>query len=165
MGAKPFSVFPDLIRNPGDSVGRALINTPKQKGQSMNRKHWLLYMLVSAGMGLVIETIAWANRLWVFEPGWIFLPWALVWEGVCFGTLSYLVREKPQVEQCLVSMAVGGAGEVMSAWIVPFWTFPQERLLFINGLPWIVVFLTLLWGLYCPLLNIIMKRLLGVRRL
>ncbi len=123
----------------------------------------MFYLAVSAGAGLVIETAAWANRLWVFEPGWIFLPWALVWEGVCFGTLAYLVREKPPAIQCLVSAAVGGVGEVVSAWIAPFWMFPQDRLLFVSGLPAVVVFLTLLWALYCPLLNLVMKNLFRVR--
>jgi len=125
----------------------------------MNRRAWIRTVCVSAVAGLLIETTAWACRLWVFDPGWIFLPWALVWEGVCFGTLAWWVRGRHPAVQFLISAAAGGVGEVLSAWIAPFWVFPGERLLFVRGLPGIVIVLTLLWGLYCPLLNRVMKKI------
>lgn len=121
---------------------------------------WFRYVVVSALAGMIIETLAWFFGLWVFEPPWIFLPWAVVWEGLCFGTLAWWIRGWRPPVQSLVSAAVGGAGEVVSAWIAPFWAFPGERLLFVSGLPAIVLFLTALWGLYCPLLNGLMG---GVR--
>ncbi len=124
----------------------------------MTRRDWIQYVCVSTGAGLVIEAVSWACRWWVFDPWWIFIPWAVVWEGVFFGSLTFLVRGQRPAVQFLISAAVGGVGEVVSAWIVPFWVFPGERLLFVRGLPGIVIFLTLLWGIYCPLLNLVMKR-------
>jgi hypothetical protein len=125
----------------------------------MTGRDWIRYICVSAVAGVIIETAARVFGLWLFDPWWIFLPWAVLWEGVCFGTLAWLVRGRAPAVQFLVGVAAGGAGEVVSAWVAPFWVFPGERLLFVRGLPGIVIFLTLLWGVYCPLLNLVMKRL------
>ena len=123
------------------------------------KRDWPRYVLVSAAAGLTIETVAWLMQWWVFDPWWIFIPWSFVWEGLCFGTLALKIRKLHPGVQYLIGSAVGGAGEVVSAWVAPFWVFTDGRLLFCRGLPAIVVFLTLLWGLYCPLLNLLMKSL------
>lgn len=128
----------------------------------MNKKDWVKYFLLSSAVGVIVETISYLMQWWVFDPWWIFLPWSFVWEGLFFGTLAYLIRGCRPGVQYLISAAAGGTGEVVSAWFVPFWVFPEERLLFVRGLPWIVLFITLVWGTYCPLLNLVMKKVFRV---
>lgn len=120
----------------------------------MDKKILLQKILLSAVVGAVVETIAWSMQWWIFDPSWLFIPWSFIWEGLFFGTLAFLIRKRPLATQFLVSAAAGGAGEVLSAWFIPFWVFPDNKLLVFEGLPAIVVTLTILWGAYCPLVNL-----------
>ncbi|NVM04359.1 MAG: hypothetical protein HWN67_18685 [Candidatus Helarchaeota archaeon] len=123
---------------------------------------WLKYLLISSIIGVIVETGAFIMHWWILNPWWFFIPWGIIWEGLCFGTLAYFIKKYHHAIQYVISASVGGLGEVIVAIWIPLWQFPNERFLFLNGLPAIIMALTVVWGFFCPLLNVFMKQIFKI---
>ena len=124
-----------------------------------NFKIWTFYFFLASAVGAIIETTAYLLQWWIMNPPWFFIPWIFLWEGLCFGTLAFLTRKIHPLAQYGVSAAVGGIGEVIVAWVYPLWVFPGESFLFLHGLLVIVIVFTLIWGVVCPGLTVVIKKL------
>ena len=123
------------------------------------RKLWLYYLLLGSAVGAVAETTAFLLNWWVFDPWWFFIPWLFIWEGACFGSLAFLTRKLHPLAQYGIGAAIGCAGEMISAYVYPVWVFPGEKLLFLEGLPAIIIGLTIIFGLICPSMTFVINKI------
>ncbi|MHA1377444.1 MAG: hypothetical protein ACTSRG_03570 [Candidatus Helarchaeota archaeon] len=126
-----------------------------------DRTRWAYYLKLGLLVGLLIEPTAAFLQLWVFNPWWFFIIWPIIWECFCFGTLGYVSRNLHSVIQYGLSAALGLSGEIFTIFIFPIWTFPNETVLFLQGLPVIVTCFTIIWGFLSPLMTLVTNKILG----
>ena len=122
-------------------------------------KVWICYFLLASAVGALVETTAYFLEWWVFNPTWFFIIWIFLWEGLCFGTLAYFTRNLHILIQYGASAALGCFGEVFAACIYPIWVFPGDSFLFLHGILAIIIVFTIIWGLVCPGLTLLVNRI------
>ncbi len=122
----------------------------------------LLSFIVSGViLGGAVEALSYGLKWWVFSvPGFAILQILFV-EGLAMGTLAWYLVDHPPSTQYILSALVGGTLEVLNAAWFDLWEFPGNTFLIIQGKPWIVLVLTVFWGLYCPLIIRMGGRLLS----
>jgi len=72
--------------------------------------------------------------------------------------MAYFTRELHILAQYGISAGFGFFGEILAAFIYPIWVFPNDQLLFVQGIWPIIISLTIIWGIYGPALTLVIDR-------
>jgi hypothetical protein len=128
---------------------------------------WLKYVLSSAALGSVIESLSALGQFYRFTPSWGAILTALGLFGAILGTVAMLLRRRPDLLQFLAGCVLAGTAEFANAAQLPSlvsWQFKQGWPLGITDATIRSLFLSLAGGVFIVLINSWM-RLLYRRRL
>jgi hypothetical protein len=120
---------------------------------------WLKFVAISAVLGVLMETLARALRMWTYTPPRMVVFNVIATVGLLFGTLAWLTRGLPVPVQFLSCAVVGIAYEALNFAGLNAWIFPGDRLGPLKGKTALTLGVGLAWGLYPVLTNLLVKLL------
>ncbi|AXQ28518.1 hypothetical protein D0B54_07395 [Solimonas sp. K1W22B-7] len=121
---------------------------------------WLKFVAVSMFLGVLVEILARALRLWVYTPPRMVAVNVLVTVGLLFGTLAWLTQGSALPVQFLCGAIIGIAYEALNFAGLNAWTFPGNRLGPLKGRTALTIGVGMAWGLY-PVLATLLVRFLA----
>ncbi len=127
----------------------------------MDYKRWSYYLILGLLIGILFEFNAAFFGLWVFNPPWFIIVWPFLWELLVFGNVGYFTCKLHIIIQYGISAGLGLFGELFAIFIYPIWTFPNDRVFFLQGLPVIVITFTIIWGFVIPAMTLVINAILG----
>jgi hypothetical protein len=115
-------------------------------------------------IGVVAEVLARLFHLWVYHQQQTPVLNVVALFGLVMGGIAGVVGPIGLLPCFAFGFAVGLLYEVANLRVLKWWSFPGERLAFIQGPTAIVLALALLWGLVPPAIAIAEAALPGARR-
>lgn len=114
---------------------------------------------LAVAAGAVTELVAWATRTWVYDPGWLpVVNVAIMFGGVMAWVAFRWYAAHPAVPFA-AGAAIGVAYELLNAYALRLWSFPDDRFLVFEGYALISLVIGLMWGLV-PLGCVLVERAL-----
>lgn len=104
-----------------------------------------LYLLAVA-IGVVGESAAYLQRLWVYRRLLHPVMNVFLMFGLVMGTLAALIPRLGGPAVFVIAFVVGLAYEIANLRVLHWWTFPGARLYFLHGHAQVVVAISLLWA-------------------
>jgi len=108
------------------------------------------YALTALIIGVLAEAVARGLRLWVYRSPWLVLVNLIAMYGLVMGGIATLVPRRGAIAAFVLGALAGLAYELLNLRRLQWWSFPNQRLLFLRGHVAILAVLTVLWGLVPP---------------
>ena len=115
-------------------------------------------MLVCLALGTATEAVSAGLHLWLYEPAWLRVANVVLVFGVLFGWLSSVLAASPGALRFLVGAAVGITYEALNLAVLRAWSFPQDRLLVLQGPVALALGVGVAWGLLPLVAPLLMSR-------
>ena len=106
----------------------------------------LRYVVIGMAIGVVTELAARTFRLWIYHKGYTPVLNVIIVFGLIMGGLASRVRPLGLEIVVGIAFGIGLLYEIANLRFLRWWSFPNERLVFIRGHAAIVVVLALLWA-------------------
>ena len=103
-------------------------------------------------LGVITEGLSYWQTLWIYDPPWLRFVSILVVFGLIFGWLSTTVADYPPLVRFAVGAIAGVLYEGSNLMVFHFFSFPNQRLLFLRGPIALALGAGIPWGIV-PLLT------------
>jgi len=108
-------------------------------------KHGKMF-LAALATGTVVEIIASTFDLWVYSPRFVVVLNVTLFFGVVMSSLAALLHARHPVLSYFAGFVVGYGYEWLNIGVLHWWRFPDNRLLWFEGVPTITFVVSLGWG-------------------
>lgn len=108
-------------------------------------------IVTAAAFGILVETLAWATRLWLYRSPVYTALNVIFMFGLVMGFLAVLVPRRGALLCFGAAAAVGFLYELANFYLLHWWWFPAGKFLIFRGELGISLALAVMWGMVPPL--------------
>ena len=124
---------------------------------------WLKYLLVSLGLGILIEGLSAFGKLYVFQPWWLVFVVVLVPWGLIVGSIAMVIRTRGFLVQYLPGFILLFGAELLNHYYLHSWEFYGGSLFGITNPVVRAGVLGILAGFIIPIINALMKQFYKIK--